>query len=969
MLFSEMAFAQVSSFTGTVVDASTKEALPGVSVVVKGTTLGTATDLDGKFTLTAENGSILVFSYIGYTTQEVAAAQGDINVLLKPDTENIDEVVVIGYGQVKKDDATGSVTAIDTDDFNKGAIASPQELLTGRVPGVSITSGGGAPGAGSTIRIRGGSSLSASNDPLIVIDGVPVSSDGVSGMRNPLNTINPNDIETFTVLKDASATAIYGSRASNGVILITTKKGKAGQDFKVNYSGTVSVNTIADKIDVLGADQYREMIESYYPEKTDLLGEASTNWQDQIFQTSISTDHNVNFSGSKFNTPYRVSVGYTNQQGTLKTSELERYTTAVTLNPSFFQDHLKVNLNAKGMLINNRFADTGAIGSALVYDPTQPVTSEDEVYSKYGGYYTYLNADGNREVLAPNNPVAMLEQKSDESQVQRFIGNAQFDYKFHFLPELRANLNLAYDYSKSEGDVIELAEAAWTHGNLGNGSNKSYTQEKKNQLLEFYFNYNKELKNIDSKIDVVAGYSWQEFWREEINSATTSFDGAQEKNPGSVFATMNRLVSYFGRMNYTFKDRYLLTFTMRRDGSSRFSDDNRWGIFPSAAFAWRMIEEDFFKKFDKLSNLKLRVGYGVTGQQELGLGDYPYQTLYTVSNGQAGYQFGNKHYLTIRPNAYDENIKWEETTTYNAGVDFGFFSNRLTGSVDVYYRETSDLLNEVDVPAGANLKNRIVTNVGSLENKGVELSLTGVVINNDNWNWQLSANATYNKNKITSLIDSNDPDYKGIDVGGISGGTGNTVQVHRVGYAANSYYVYEQLYDATGAPIEGAFVDQNEDGKITEDDRIIYKNATPDWTLGFGSNLSYKNWTLGMNARVSLGNYVYNNIESDKGTIENSGSFITNRVSSVYDANFFKPQYLSSYYVQKGSFFKLDNVTLGYDLGNVINGISNIHIYTTVQNVFTITDYKGLDPEISGGIDNNIYPRPRTFLLGLNVNF
>lgn len=971
LLLSGNVFAQVSKITGKVVDNSTKEALPGVSVVVKGTTIGAATDLDGNFTLQAEQGSTLVFSFIGYKSQEVIADQTVINVNLLTDTENIDEVVIIGYGQVKKDDATGSVTAIDSESFNKGAIASPQELLTGRVPGVAITSGGGAPGSGSTIRIRGGSSLSASNDPLIVIDGVPISGDGVSGMRNPLNTINPNDIETFTVLKDASATAIYGSRASNGVILVTTKKGKKGQNFKINYAGTFSVNTDAKKIDVLSASELTNIVEKYYPGKTNLLGTENTNWQNQVFETSFSQDHNVNFSGSKFNTPYRVSIGYTDQNGTLKTSELERYTTAVTLNPSFFEDHLKLNLNAKGMLIKNRFADTGAIGSALSFDPTRPVKSDDAKYTPYGGYYTYFNG-AVRDVLAPTNPVALLNQKSNKSEVKRFIGNAQFDYKFHFLPDLRANLNLAYDYSKSDGNVIVSPEAAWEESKNGNGSRKSYSQEKKNKLLEFYFNYNKEIKSIDSKVDVVAGYSWQDFWRSNSDSATKSYDGSFEKGPAKQDLTQYRLLSYFGRINYTFKDRYLLTMTLRRDGSSRFSPNNRWGLFPSAAFAWRMTEESFFKQFDKLSNLKLRLGYGVTGQQELGIGDYPYQPNYTISNGQASYQFGDKYYQTIRPAAYDANIKWEETTTYNVGLDFGFFNNRLTGSVDGYIRKTKDLLNEIDFPAGSNLKNRLVTNIGSLENKGVEIALDGIIVSNTNWNWQLSANAAYNKNEITKLIDSNDPSYQGVFTGGISGGTDNKVQVHRPGYAASSYYVLEQIYDKNGKPIEGAYVDQNKDGKITDDDRIIYKNPTPDWTFGFGSNLKYKNWSLGMNARLSLGNYVYNNIESDKGAVQgivSSLNNITNRVSYLTDAEFFKPQYKSSYFVQDASFFKLDNVTLGYDFGKVFQSKMNVYLYTTVQNVFTITDYKGLDPEIYGGIDNNIYPRPRTFLLGLNVNF
>ncbi len=969
-----MTQAQEKVVTGTVTDANDGMGIPGVSVIVKGTTTGTSTDIDGRFNISADASSTLVFSFIGYTSQEILVGdQTNFNIILGTNTENLSEVVVIGYGQVKKEDATGSVIAIKSDDFNKGSISSPQELLTGKMPGVTITSGGGAPGSGSTIRIRGGSSLSASNDPLIIIDGVPVSSDAVSGMRNPLNTINPNDIETFTVLKDASATAIYGSRASNGVILVTTKKGKKGQNFKVNYSGNVSVNTVAKQIDLLNTEELGDVIQQYYPDKVDLLGTENTDWQNEIFETSISHDHNINFSGSEFNTPYRVSIGYTDQEGILKTSNLERYTGALTVNPTFFEDHLKVNFNAKGLYIKNRFADTGAIGSALAFDPSRPVKSDDTKYDKYGNYYTYFNGDV-RDVLAPTNPLALLNQKSNTSEVKRFIGNTQLDYKFHFLPELRANLNVAYDYSKSEGKVIEDAEAAWTESKNGNGSQKAYSQEKKNELVEFYLNYKKDLEQIDSKIDLVGGYSWQHFWREDANGATTTFDGSFEKNPASQSATENYLVSFFGRMNYTFKDRYLFTFTLRQDGSSRFSKDKRWGLFPSAAFAWRMNEELFLKKFEQLSNLKLRLGYGVTGQQEIGQGDYPYQGIYNIGDNQASYQFGDTYYNTIRPNAYDADIKWEETTTYNLGLDFGFFNNRLNGSVDVYKRKTKDLINEIDVPAGSNLKNRVVTNIGSLENEGLEFSLNGIVIANEDWNWELNANAAYNKNEITKLTDSNDPNFKGVFTGGISGGTGNNIQIHSTGHAANAFYVYQQVYDKqTGKPLEGVYVDRNNDGQITlEGDRYIYKKPSADWTFGFGSNLGYKRWTLSMNARLSLGNYVYNNIESDKGHYEgvvSSLNNITNRVADANDAQFFSAQYHSDYYIQDASFFKLDNITLGYDLGKICQDKLNVYLYTTVQNVFTITDYKGLDPEIYGGIDNNIYPRPRTFLLGVNVNF
>jgi Outer membrane receptor proteins, mostly Fe transport len=965
--------AQEKAVSGTVTDANDGMGIPGVSVVVKGTTVGTTTDIDGNYMLNVDANSTLVYSFVGYKTQEILVGeQTQINVVLSVETENLSEVVVIGYGQVKKDDATGSVTAISSDDFNKGAITSPQELLSGKTAGVQITSGGGAPGAGSTIRIRGGSSLSASNDPLFVIDGVPVDTEGINGMRNPLNTIHPSDIETFTVLKDASATAIYGSRASNGVIIITTKKGKKGGDLKVGYNGYFSVSTRSDEIDVLDATAYRELFNQQFgsnPNATALLGNADTDWQDEIFQTAISHDHNVSLTGGIKGVPFRASIGYTDQEGILKTSELQRNTASVGFSPSLFDDHLKINVNLKGMYIDNRFADTGAIGSAIAYDPTQPVFDET---SPYGGYHTWtVGSTGDPVDIATTNPLALLQMRKDESTVKRSIGNAQFDYKMHFLPELKANLNVGYDYSKSDGTIFVPENASWEYdAQNGGGVDREYSQSKRNKLLDFYFNYVKDLDQIDSRVDAMVGYSWQHFWRSEqtyqTNVAGTIVDNDTDNR------TENYLVSFFGRLNYSFKDRYLLTLTVRRDGSSRFADGNKWGTFPSAAFAWKVNEEAFLKNVDVVSDLKLRLGYGVTGQQNITSNDYPYLNSYTFSEANAQYQFGDKFVTTLRPSGYDVNIKWEETTTYNAGLDFGFFNNRITGAVDVYYRKTEDLLNTIPVAAGTNLTNQILTNVGDLENKGIEFEINTRPISTPDLFWEVGFNVTYNKNEITKLTAVDDPNYLGVATGGIAGGVGNNAQIHSVGHASNSFFVWEQVYDANGKPIEGLYVDRNGDGEITEDDKYHYKKAAPSVYLGFSSKLSYKNWDFSFAGRANFNNYVYNNVDSNAGVpgqMYYSAGYLTNVTEDALNTGFNRAQYLSDYYVQDGSFLKLDNITLGYSFNEVFNGKGNIRLYTTVQNVFTITDYEGLDPEVSSGIDNNIYPRPRTFLLGVNIDF
>ncbi|MDX2286497.1 MAG: TonB-dependent receptor [Bacteroidia bacterium] len=967
MLLSVAMHAQIT-VRGTVRSTEDGTEMQGVSVLVKGTTTGVFTDQNGAYTLrVADGNAVLVFKYYGYMTREVTVGdQTTVDVSLELDVQTTSEVVLIGYGTQKKKDLTGAVVAITSKDFIQGNLNTPEQLIAGKVAGVQITSNGGAPGAGSRIRIRGGASLNASNDPLIVIDGVPVDNNGISGAANPLSLINPNDIESFNILKDASATAIYGSRASNGVIIITTKKGRTGDKLAVNYNAVFSLAQRTGQIEVLSADEFREVVnERGNAAQKALLGNANTNWQDVIFRDAFSMDHNVSLTGATKTMPYRLSVGYLNQNGILKTSNMQRTSAALGLTPSFFDDHLRVDINLKGAYLNNFFADQGAIGSAVAFDPTQPVNVQNE----FGGYFEWLDpSTGDPNQLAPRNPLGLLESRRDVSNVLRSIGNAQLDYRFHFLPDLRANLNVGYDISSGQGtrDIPANAAAAFARG----GVDAEYDQSKINKTLDFYLNYARDIAAIDSRVDVMAGYSYQDFIREntdiDLNLSTPA-----DTFTNSYYKTQNTLVSFYGRLNYTFKGRYLLTFTLRQDGSSRFSPENRWGLFPSAAFAWRVVDEAFLRNSSVVSDLKVRLGYGVTGQQDV-FSDYPYLPRYTPSENNAQYQFGNNFYQTLRPEGYDANIKWEQTETYNIGVDFGFAQNRITGSVDYYTRNTKDLLSVIPVPAGSNLTNQILTNVGNIENEGVEVTLNFVPVQREKLNFTFGANFTYNQNTITNLTKVADPTFPGILVGGISGGVGNTIQIHTVGFPTAAFFVYRQVYDETGMPVEGLYVDENGDGRITPDDRYRYKSPEPNYFVGASAQLIAGNFSAGFVLRGSIGNYMYNNINSNQGVyrnVTNASNFLANMTPSVLESGFSNNQFFSDYYIENASFLRLDNVTLGYNLGALLNGKLRAQVTAIGQNMLTITKYTGLDPEIAGGIDNNLYPRPRTLSLGINLTY
>jgi iron complex outermembrane receptor protein len=975
-VYANFSIAQQRAITGQVSDSGDGSPIPGVNVVVKGTTVGTITDFDGKFSVQASSTDLLIFSYMGYSTQEITVgANSNILVSLVPAELGLDEVVVIGYGTVKKDDATGSVVAISSKDFNKGAITSPQDLLVGKSAGVVITSSNGSPGSSSKIRIRGGSSLKASNDPLIIIDGVPMDTRDMGGLANPLSTVNPNDIESFTVLKDASATAIYGSRASNGVIIITTKRGKVGSKFKVTYDGNVSVGKATKFVDVYTGDEFRQMVadhpEYFSTANTDALGVENTDWQKEIYRTAVSTDHNISVTGAYKTLPYRVSLGYTDQNGILKNTDLKRTTLALSLDPSFFKDNLKITINAKGMNADNNYGNTDAIGSAVSMDPTQPVMNGN---TRYGGYFTWTKGYGLDSVANGfgSNPVAQVDLRDNKSNSKRFIGNIQADYKLPFVPGLSANVNVALDYTDITGHDNTDTTASWMRRGRW-GQVKTYGGEYSNQLIDFYLNYNKDIKSISSNINVTAGYSWNHIRRDENKLDLSIVDASHPLVPALdslITATESYLVSFFGRLNYTLLDRYLLTFTLREDGSSRFKDDNKWGLFPSAAFAWKISQESFLRDVSYVSDLKLRLGWGITGQQNIVDNDYPALAKYTASRAGYSYQFGDTFYQTLRPDAYDKSIKWESTTTQNIGLDFGFLKDRITGSIDLYKRVTDDLISEIAIPNGSNFKNRLLTNVGSIENKGVEVALNIRPVSNANHELSVGFTLSYNKSEITKLLRIDDPDYLGILTGG--GVFGGNIQVHQVGSAPSSFFVNQQVYDVNGNPIEGLYVDLNGEGGTVEginEKKYVYKKPAPDYLMGLSARYTYKNFDISMSSRLSLGNYVYNQIAAEASyNIRFANAYWANAPKYLEDTKFYARQPYSDYFVKNASFFKMDNLSAGYRFENIFDKI-NARVSFTVQNVFTVTKYKGIDPEIADGIDNNIYPRPRTFILGISLTY
>ncbi|UPZ17139.1 SusC/RagA family TonB-linked outer membrane protein [Flavobacterium humidisoli] len=971
-----------STLSGVVTDHATGQPIPGVNVNVQGSAVGTSTDFDGKFQLpNLKNGDKILVSFIGYkTTTIVFNGQKNLPVSLEEDTNQLQEVVVqVGYGTVKKKDATGSVSQISAKEFNKGINVTPESLIGGRIAGVNVV-GGGAPGAKADIRIRGGSSLSASNDPLIILDGLPLSNAVPSGATSILSTIDPNDIESFTVLKDASAAAIYGSRAANGVIVITTKKGTKG-GVKVNFSSQVGINTVANTVDVLSADQFRNFVNTKGSDaQKALMGTANTNWQDEIFHTALTTNNNISVSGALFNKlPVRLSVGNVDNPGILRNTSFERTTTSISLNPVLFDNHLKIDISGNLSFSKNQFQDEDAvIGSAISFDPTQ---SPYQAGSRYGGYFEWLEPNGNLALLPAKNPVARLNQEDKRSKSTRKWGNISLDYKFHFFEDLRFVAEAGIDRFDSSGYNRQSTESAlgyqpnpFSSGNWVNlGNYDTYTDDLQNKNLNAYFVYSKNFGKL--KLDATAGYNYQLFQKEKYQSGALT-QPAESRNEDVITDPDINLQSYFGRVNLGWDSKYLLTLNYRRDGTSRFSEENRWGNFMGGAFAWNIAEESFLKDNETLSSLKLRVGYGTTGQQDISA-QYDYLRRVTLGTVNTQYVFNGVVYRTARPEGYNQNIKWEELAEMNIGLDFGFLKDRITGSINYFDKKSSDLLADVLVPDGANLRNQGFNNIGDLRTKGVEFSLQSDIIKKDDLTWNVAVNATYLDQKIESLGQTVEG-FQGYEVGdNIKGGNGNKVLINTVGSAPNSFFVYEQLYDANKKPIAGAYVDRNGDGKIDANDRYRYKKPTADYTFGLFSTLNYKKFDFTMNWRASLGNYIFDNVNSNLGysdaglrrqtDLSNVSSDYLN-TGFTYEDNGTQ-RYLSNYYVKDASFIKLDNVTVGYTLDKALLKAASLRFSAGVQNVFVLTKYDGLDPEKFNGIDGNVYPRARTFLFGVNASF
>ncbi len=1013
LCFSFPALAQTITVTGTVTDA-TGEPLIGDSVIAKGTSVGAATDFDGNYSLSVDPKATLIVSYVGYDTQEIPVdGRTNINVVLKENSVMLNEVVAIGYGSVKKSDATGAVSAIKPSEVQAGLATSAQDLLVGRSPGVVVTTNGGQPEGGASIQIRGGASLSASNEPLIVIDGVPMDTKGTLGSSNPMSLVNPENIESMTILKDASATAIFGSRASNGVIIITTKKGSSGAPV-VNFAANMYINTPRNYVDMMNASEFSSFILTRYGEgssQVNALGDANTNWQKEVLRTTVSSDYNLSVGGTYKVLPYRVSVSYTNNNGIVNTTKMDRATVGINLSPKFFDGLLSVNANVRGAYINNRFFDGSALGASVSFNPTLPVYApEGNVFNNYTTYVGTrvarpTDAGSSINTIQTLNPVSLINEYNSSSKVYQSIGNLQLDLAMPFLRELHANLNLGYDLSRSNVNNIWAANSpmSWKNGsdlllpdpdnpavmkiqNVKDGEGRYFHehQVKANLLLDFYLNYKKDFDAISSNLDATAGYSWQSF-RWQGNSFTQVNTGEHkgfQAYPTNYYRNDLKLVSFFGRINYTFMDRYLATVTLRQDGTSRFSKNHRWGTFPSVSLAWRIIDEAFMKPTRSvLSDLKIRASWGITGQQDIGDDFFPYMPIYTIGNngnsapnttaypniipdGKGGF------INVIKPNGYNSDIKWEETTTWNFGIDFGFLNNRIAGNLEVYKRKTKDLLTWATVPAGSNLTNAMNTNIGDLENTGIEFNINTRPIVTRDFTWTSDFNISWNKNKITKLTDGDDPGYF-IATGGISAGTGTNIQAHMVGHPAYSFYVYQQVYDVNGDPIEGQFVDRNGDGQITEADKYIYHSRDPKVVFTWNNTFNYKNWDFGMVLRANIGNWVYNDFEAANTSISSTSSApLSNLMSNRFLFNDLGVRGVQSdYFVRNASFLRCDNITIGYTWPNLLNDALRLRLYGAVQNPFVITKYNGLDPEVFGGIDNAVYPRPVTVSFGIVAQF
>lgn len=973
----------------------------GATIIEEGTSNGTSSGLDGEYSLTVSGPSVFIqISCIGYETQTYEAAMVPQTVVLKEDNEYLDEVVVIGYGTVRKGDMTGSVTAIKAEELNRGAVVNTQDMLKGKVAGVLVTPGDGGPGSSSRIRIRGSASLNASNDPLIVIDGVPIAQGAGGAMSNPLDLLNPNDIESFSVLKDASAAAIYGSRASNGVIIITTKKGK-GTLPQVAYSGSASIQHITSKVPVMSASELRDFYAEVFPAGTltgdriaELTGTASTDWQDLVFRAAFATDHNVSLYGNLNGMmPYRGAVSYIGQQGTLKESRYDRGTVDVNLSPEFLDKHLSFDISMKGVYSYSDYSDGGVVSRAAFFNPTADPywrNADGSIdYTTTNGFWNYGNGRG--EAFSPNtlvgpSPLSQLYDNLSDARSGRFIGRIAADYKIHGLESLRLNVSAGLDVTVTDsynGVVPGSFQAYADTDNLRIGEHTKGYNLSRSQIFEIYADYNETWGKHN--LDVLAGYSWQNNYWARRDVTYYNITNEIKLDPGETAASRylwyrneNYLVSFYGRVNYSIDSRYVFTFTARGDGSSKFAKPYRWGFFPSGAFAWNIAQEPFMKAVPEVSTLKLRLSAGLTGQQD-GIGDYVHLARYNRSNDPGHtYNMGAAGYMNmLTPQAYDPTIRWETTMTWNIGVDYGFFKDRLSGSIDAYIRDTRDLLNSVQIPMGTNFGNKLMTNIGSIRNKGIEFSISGVPVQTKDWSVQLGFNGTFQDTEFTKLNPTEDRNYY-LETGNISRGTGGYLCRQMVGYAPYTYYTYQQKYDASGKPLQNEFVDRDGDGSITENDRYMTgKSVAPKFYYGLNMKVTYRDWDFGLNGHGAAGTWVFNDFASANSTASldlNAGN-LPNQAKLVKKTGFTAPnsgqQWYSDYFLENASFFRLDDITLGYTFRGIGRLGTDIRIALGVQNVFILTGYSGMDPEVvsENGIDGTIWPRPRTYSLRLNINF
>lgn len=979
MVVAQSVFAQGKTVTGKVTDSKDGSPVQNASITIKGTSKGTTTDQAGNFRIAIENSNaVLVISSVGFATREVAVGdQSALTITLVSTQSTLNEVVVVGYGTTRKRDLTGAVATISAKDFVKGAVQSPEQLIAGKIAGVQIIPSGGAAGSGSQIRIRGGASLNASNDPLVVIDGVPVDN------GNAMNLLNPNDIESYTLLKDPSAAAIYGSRASNGVLIITTKKGKKGK-VVYNFSAQGYLQQPVKQVDVLTADELKNVITTKLPSLSSYIGKTNTNWQDEIYHVAFGQDYNLSASGAVADgkLPFRLSGGFMNQDGILKTDNFKRLTGTLNLSPRFFNDRLKVDLNVKLSGTRSSDVDWGAIGNAVSFDPTQAIYTNS---NRYGGYFEWLESDGSPASNANKNPLALLYLRDHQSNSFRSISNIQFDYSFPFVKGLRANLNFGHEFSDSRGiyKKTDSAAASYNKSNpaLGGYSNSTYL-ERHNWLYDVYLNYVKEFRSISSRIDFTVGHGMQKFGYYNYNNPSYSYSGLLQGSYPLLISSNSddvngdngyAMISYYGRLNYTLAGKYVFTVNAREDGSSRFSKNNRWGFFPSAAFAWRISEEDFLKNSKVISDLKFRVGYGVTGQQDIPR-LYGYIPVYDQSNAQGYYQLGNTFYTRLGPVAYDPDLRWETTENLNAAIEFGLLNNRITGILEGFSRKTKDLIvDNVSIPLGSNFADKILTNVGNIESTGFEVTLNFVPVKTKNIEWEIGGNFTYANPKVTKLFPNANEDATGryrSDVV-IPGSINKYIQYDAIGYRPSMWYVYKQVYDQNGKPIEGLYEDKNRDGAITDADRYLFKPSQAPMYLGINSSFRYKKFTAGIGMRGSIGNYNYNAVAMQLGVLNQIkiGTGIQNAHRSYLETGFVTKQELSDYYIQNASFLRLENINFGYDAGEVLWKKTSLRINANIQNVFTITKYKGINPEIQNGLDGQIYPRPRTYVLGVNLDF